>query len=226
MGEARIGRVFVAGLHQAIADIAPTRLEFYENWLNSAGLRHGTIGLAAMTGVLGFLRREETYALISARAGTYAANWTVASLTPARRALLRFLPESMRARYAVRLARDMIRRTYAGTPTSVKWRRGQALLEIRGSLFCTVREPAAAPLCEFYAEGVRRFFELLRIRATVAIPHCRALGHRSCGLAIVLPPKPAGAEDEPSKLSAESMSEADVTTPAPERELVGKTDDA
>src|SRR5262249_8459046 len=39
MSEARIGRVLVASLHQAIADLLPTRLEFYENWLNVAGLR-------------------------------------------------------------------------------------------------------------------------------------------------------------------------------------------
>ena len=31
--DARIGRVLVASLHQAIADVLPDRLEFYENWL-------------------------------------------------------------------------------------------------------------------------------------------------------------------------------------------------
>ena len=58
MGESRIGRILVASLHQAIADLLPTRLEFYENWLNSSGLREGTIGLAAISAVLGFLRTE------------------------------------------------------------------------------------------------------------------------------------------------------------------------
>ena len=37
VSEPRIGRVLVASLHQAIADLLPTRLEFYENWLNVAG---------------------------------------------------------------------------------------------------------------------------------------------------------------------------------------------
>ena len=60
MSEARIGRVLVASLHQAIADLLPTRLEFYENWLNVAGLREGTIGLAPLTAVLSFLRTEGT----------------------------------------------------------------------------------------------------------------------------------------------------------------------
>ena len=43
MRGAGVGRVLVASLHQSIADILPTRLGFYENWLNPAGLREGTI---------------------------------------------------------------------------------------------------------------------------------------------------------------------------------------
>ena len=58
MSEAGIGRVLVASLHQSIADILPTRLSFYENWLNAEGLREGTIGLAALYAVLSFLRQE------------------------------------------------------------------------------------------------------------------------------------------------------------------------
>ena len=56
--EAGIGRVLVASLHQGIADILPNRLGFYENWLNTEGLRDGTIGLAPFYAVLSFLRPE------------------------------------------------------------------------------------------------------------------------------------------------------------------------
>ena len=38
--------------------ILPTRLSFYENWLNAEGLRGGTIGLGAVNAVLSFLRQE------------------------------------------------------------------------------------------------------------------------------------------------------------------------
>ena len=38
MRDAGIGRELVASLHQGIADILPTRLGFYENWLNAEGL--------------------------------------------------------------------------------------------------------------------------------------------------------------------------------------------
>ena len=58
MNEAGIGRLLVASLHQGIADLLPTRLEFYEAWLNPSGLRDGRIGLARSAAVLSFLRQE------------------------------------------------------------------------------------------------------------------------------------------------------------------------
>ena len=81
MREAGIGRVLVASLHQGIADILPTRLGFYENWLNAEGLREGTIGLAPLYAVLSFLRQEgDAYRLITTRAGEYAAASTARSI--------------------------------------------------------------------------------------------------------------------------------------------------
>ena len=69
MTEGGVGRLLVASLHQAIADLLPTRLEFYEGWLNPAGLRDGRIGLASVAAVLSFLRLEgEAYRLVAARA--------------------------------------------------------------------------------------------------------------------------------------------------------------
>jgi len=74
MPENGIGRVLVASLHQGIADILPNRLAFYEHWLNTEGLRDGTIGLAPLSAVLSFLRQEgPAYELITGRAGHYAA---------------------------------------------------------------------------------------------------------------------------------------------------------
>ena len=44
MVDAGIGRLLIASLHQGIADVAPTRLPFYENWLTPPGLRDGSSG--------------------------------------------------------------------------------------------------------------------------------------------------------------------------------------
>src|SRR5512138_2795594 len=110
MTEAGIGRVLVASLHQGIADILPTRLDFYENWLNPEGLRHGTIGLAPLQAVLSFLRLEgEPYRLIARRAGEYSAEWTVASQRHLTRSITRRLPERLRSRVVLRLASRMFR---------------------------------------------------------------------------------------------------------------------
>src|SRR6266508_6162487 len=99
MNDAGVGRLLVASLHQGIADLLPTRLEFYESWLNPAGLREGRIGLAPLNAALSFLRLEgEPYRLVAARAGEYTAEWTVAALPPIQRTMLRALPTGVRLR--------------------------------------------------------------------------------------------------------------------------------
>src|ERR1043166_6779250 len=109
MNEAGIGRVLVASLHQGIADILPTRLSFYENWLNAEGLREGTIGLAPLYAVLSFLRQEgEAYDMITARAGEYAAEWTVESMPSTRRTMLKAAPAWLRRRLLLRMARRLV----------------------------------------------------------------------------------------------------------------------
>src|SRR5258708_37752081 len=124
MSETRIGRVLVASLHQAIADLLPTRLEFYENWLNVAGLREGTIGLAPLTAVLSFLRGEgPAYNLITARAGEYAAAWTFENVPAFKVRMIRALPAGLRARAAPETAPARVRATYPSPRATPKLRR-------------------------------------------------------------------------------------------------------
>src|SRR5919109_2227856 len=175
MSEPRIGRVLVASLHQAIADLLPTRLEFYENWLNVSGLRDGTIGLAPLSAVLSFLRSEgDAYDLITGRAGEYAAAWTVDNVPPLERRLIRALPSGLRARAALRTAKGLVRSTYAGSRAITRVRRGLVSIDLRGSLFCEVRETSVLPLCGFYAAAIARVFQLLDVPADVRVSHCRA----------------------------------------------------
>jgi bacteriochlorophyll 4-vinyl reductase len=188
MSEPRIGRVLVASLHQAIADLLPTRLEFYEHWLNVSGLREGTIGLAPLSAVLSFLRSEgEAYNLITARAGEYAADWTVNSLPTIERRVVRALPAALRARAALRTARSLVRQTYPGSRAIVRVRRGTASIDLRGSLFCEVREASVLPLCGFYAAAIARVLQLFAVRADARVNECRAAGGRKrCLMSIEL----------------------------------------
>ncbi|HSL20952.1 MAG TPA: tetratricopeptide repeat protein [Vicinamibacterales bacterium] len=187
MSEARIGRLLVASLHQAISDILPDRLEFYENWLNARGLRRGTIGLAAVSAVLSFLRGEgEVYADVVRRAGQHAADWTLIGTGRARRTTLRLLPRPVRVRLALSLARRVIRETYADSRAIVRIRRGVARVELRGSLFCEVREPGERMLCGFYLALAERLLDRYDVPSAGVIEACRAVGGRCCGLAIRL----------------------------------------
>jgi hypothetical protein len=185
MRDADIGRVLVASLHQGIADLLPTRLEFYENWFNPSGLRDGTIGLAPITAVLSFLRREGgAYGLVTDRAGLYAAEWTVEGLPAFRRAFIRRLPAPLRLRAALGVVRELVRASYTGSRAIVKVRRGTASVDVRPSIFCGVREPAAGPLCGFYAAATARVLELLHVDAAVGVTECRGAGQSACVLVI------------------------------------------
>jgi hypothetical protein len=187
MAEAGIGRVLVASLHQGIADLLPSRLEFYENWLNPTGLRNGTIGLAPLLAVLSFLRREgDAYDLITDRAGEYAAEWTVAGMSSGKRWLIRRLPAGMRAQYALKVSRRLIQRAYAGSRANVKLRRGAGIVTVRGSIFCGVRDRSVEPLCRYYATAITRVFLLFNLQAQARVTECRAMGDGGCLVAIAV----------------------------------------
>jgi bacteriochlorophyll 4-vinyl reductase len=187
MREAGIGRVLVASLHQGIADILPTRLGFYENWLNAEGLREGTIGLAPLYAVLSFLRQEgEAYDMITTRAGEYAAEWTVQSMSPLERAALRTAPAWLRSRVLLRKSRRLVRDTYQGSRAIARLRKGNASVDVRASIFCTVREPVKHPLCGFYAAAFTKMMALFNVGARAEVVACRGTGGSKCVVKVAL----------------------------------------
>jgi hypothetical protein len=187
MREAGIGRVLVASLHQGIADILPMRLDFYENWLTMEGLREGTIGVAPLLAVLSFLRQEgEVYHVITTRAGEYAAEWTVQGMAPPHRAIMCSMPEWLRHRLVLRLAGRVVHSSYPGSRAILRIRQGTADVEVRASIFCTVREPVRQPLCGFYASTLTRLFRLFDLRGQAEVVTCRATGGSTCMLKVGL----------------------------------------
>jgi bacteriochlorophyll 4-vinyl reductase len=189
MIEAGIGRLLVASLHQAIADLLPTRLDFYEAWINPAGLRDGRIGLAPLAAVLSFLRQEgEAYKIVAARAGEYTAEWTVLDLPGFRRTLIKAAPPGIRVRLVMGVARRMIRNTYRGSRAIVRWRKGRGAVNIRGSIFCEVRDQVEQPLCEFYAAAIRRLMHLFNLDVDVGTEQCRATGAGQCLMVVSVRP--------------------------------------
>jgi predicted nuclease with RNAse H fold len=193
MSEAKIGRVVAAALHEALASQLPMRLEFYEHWLKPTGLREGRVGIASFQAVLSFLRREDgMWAPVMQGAGEYAAEWTFATLSPFRRALVRRLSRRGRLRLALRLASRLVVETHPSSGAHVAVRRDEGRLAIDRSAFCDVRSQADHPQCLFYAAALGRFCHLLGLETDVMTAECRGMGHPQCVIA-------AGAAREPAE---------------------------
>lgn len=176
-----VGRVLVASLHQAIGDVLPARLDFYEHWLHVEGLRDGTIHLAPLQAVLSFLRQEgDAYEAIVGRAGEYAAEWTAADLGGLERAFVRGLPPPLRRRWLARMAGRIVRATYRESRASARMRRGAARVEIADSVFCGVRRPGPRPLCGYYAAACARLFLEFGVEAEALVVECRGMGRAAC----------------------------------------------
>src|SRR6185436_10486185 len=113
-----------------------------------------------------FLRAEgEAYNLITARAGEYAAAWTFENVSALERRLVPALPAGLRARAALRVARQLVRATYPGSRALSKIKKGTITIDLRGSLFCEVRETSVHPLCTFYASAVGGALKLFDVTA-------------------------------------------------------------
>jgi predicted hydrocarbon binding protein len=187
MTEARVGRLLAASMHQAILDVLPQRIDFYENWLTSEGLLDGSIGLAPMTAVIGFLRTEgQAYDPVMARAGRLAAEWTLTSRPPLSRRTIAWMPRALRARAAMRAVAGIARDISSASSPAVRVRRQSARLIVRSSLFCAVREPHGAPLCHFYLALATETLSRFGLSAHGRVECCRAVGAESCVIALEL----------------------------------------
>lgn len=181
MTEGRVGRLLAPCLHQAILDRLPQRLDFYEHWLHSEGLRDGSIGLSPMIAVLGFLRTEgEAYDHVVSRAGQLAAEWTVTSLSSFERRAIAWLPRPLRARAALRVAARIVESICSSSKASSRVRRREARFSVKSSLFCDVREHQAAPLCGFYRAVAVGTLNALGVPAVGRVERCHAVNGDVC----------------------------------------------
>jgi hypothetical protein len=188
MSEAKIDRLLAAALHQAIADLLPMRLEFYESYLRPRGWREDAVNLAPVSAVLSFLRHEDTesYDAVMVQAATYAAEWWLAQQPWHARTLGRVLPVAMRLRQVGHLARRHFERAFRGTRVRVRtrMRRRQLELEIRGSIFCSHRETTAVVTCRYYLAFVEALLAGDTFTRQGSVTTCRARGGECCTVRI------------------------------------------
>jgi len=188
MTEAHLGRLLPACLHQAIADVLPDRLEYYEEWLDPVGLRNGSIGLAPLSAVTGFLRTEgDAYGAVVERAGALAAEWSMDTVSPSMRRIGAALPTGLRARFALRIVRRIVRDVLSSSSATSQVKRGRATVTVDTSAFCMVRDRSAVPLCGFYRALTIEVLRTFHISALATIATCHAVsGQRQCVIAIEL----------------------------------------
>lgn len=183
-----VGRLLVVSLHQAIGDVLPQRLEYYEHWLSPMGLKEGRGGLAPLLAVLSFLRQEgePAYAQVMALAGQYSAEWHAADAGVGR-GVVGWLPRRLRARMALGRSRTLLRAAFASHEVKVSMRRGVATVAISRSVFCTLRERWAWPTCAYFAGAVRRDLAMQGLDVEVRTTDCVACGGDQCRLEVRFP---------------------------------------
>lgn len=186
LAQARVGRLLAACLHQAIGDVLPERLEFYELWLRSEGLRDGSIGLAPISAVLGFLRTEDAYQQVTTLAGRLAATWTVAAMPLLRRRAIGLLPRFWRARVALHVTAGVVQHVCSASRASTRLRGTAAQLDVRDSVFCAVRTLQTLPLCGFYAAAAAETLTIFGMPARAQVERCHAVHGGTCCIALDL----------------------------------------
>lgn len=164
-----IGRLLIASLHQGVADISPTRLPFYEDWLSPTGLREGRMGLAPLGAVLSFVHRESPpdNQRIPDRAGWCAADWTCDAREGFGMRLRRRMALKSRTRSALKLGKALVVETIGGSRVSTTLSGSTATVEVRSPLFDYLREPAAAPMRRYYAAAFAELLGRFDVDATV-----------------------------------------------------------
>jgi hypothetical protein len=163
------------------------RAEFYDHWIGADAWRDGSVDLAALSAVLGFLRTEgDAYERVVTRGGRLAAEWTIASMSAGRRTLLTRLPAALRRRAALRTAVRVVRSLTSSREVRARVRHSGAELRVTASVFCAVREPVARPLCGFHLAAAIETFRQLRVAATGQVERCHAIDRQGCVLLVTL----------------------------------------
>jgi len=184
----RVGRVLLESLHQAVDEVLPARVEFYERWLKPDATQN--VSAASFAAMLSVLHQEGAAShVIFDFAGQYAAVRSFNGLLALRRAFMRMLPRRLRARMATRLLIRVLARLHGETRIDMSRRRSTVFINVEGSPFCAAAPPAEPPTCRFYSTFILTFLQLFHLRAAVRVTRCRASGVPSC-LFMVLADQP------------------------------------
>ena len=106
------------------------------------------------------------------------------------------MPAWLRHRILLGMAGRLVRSSYRGSRAIARLRRGTASIDIRASIFCTVRAPVPEPLCGFYAAAFTKLMTLFDIGAHTNVIACRGTGGPSCVFSVALNGEAGNAGEE------------------------------
>ena len=84
------------------------------------------------------------------------------------------------------VGRQLVRETYRGSRAIAKVRKGTARVDLRASVFCTVRAPVVQPLCGFYAAAFTRLMSMFSLGSRAEVVSCRGTGGSGCVLTMAM----------------------------------------
>ena len=93
----------------------------------------------------------------------------------------------LRQRLLLLLASHLVRDSFKQSRIVAKVRGGTARIDLRESVFCSVREPVGRPLCGFYAAAFTRLLTLFNLSTRAEVITCRGTGEPACVFRIALP---------------------------------------
>jgi hypothetical protein len=105
-------------------------------------------------------------------------------MSPVVRRALRALPTGVRRFFVARLLGRFVRATYRPSRAVSQTRRGTVRVDVRGSVFCVVRQPVAHALCGFYAAAFVRLFTLFDLPVRAEILTCHGTGEPDCTMTL------------------------------------------
>lgn len=163
-----VERLFVASLRSALEDIAPERLDVFENWFPPDD-RRPRFHIAPVMGAVSYLSRDpEFYKLAMEKAGRIASVWCYEHVSPVERKFWASLPQAGRERAVRRLLRAGLKNVQRDGELTTRREGPKLLLTLSNSIFCRTVS-GDDPVCLYYASLFSGLMEQAGLRWSVVV---------------------------------------------------------
>ena len=166
--EHSVERLFVASLRSALEDVAPERLDVFENWF-SPGDRRPRFHIAPVMGAVSYLSRDpEFYNVVMEKAGQIASAWCYQHVSSMERKFWASMPQLGKERAVRRLLRAGVKNVQRDGELTARREGGKLLLTLSNSIFCRTVS-GNGPVCLYYASFFSGLMEQAGLRWSVVV---------------------------------------------------------